>query len=781
MNNKLSHIRPAARRLSACGLALLTALSAALPAGAAELSPMRDETYYATLDYYGGLMDSSVVKSIRTFGSPAISDYGVYDEIINLTDSREAAVSGDQVSFDLTGNVPEKFYFEGKTNRPYDQFPWQLSLSYTLNGLPARAEELAGEKGVVEITLDALPRADASEYSRNNLVLTAVSMFNGDDILSLEAPGAQVQLIGNLYCVLFAVLPGEEQHFTIRVGTEDFTYSGMIFLAVPATLQQLDQVADLRDAKEEAEDSYHAILDSMHAILDSMEGMSGSLNAAASGLDQLNQARDTVSAGKDQVYDSTDAALAAASTLTQSLKALADLPPAEEGPEEGEPLPEGEVPEPAAPPEPTGHLATAKQALTDTNALLNEMSENLTSLRPEVEELRRILTGAKGDLTQLKTYSDRLHRLSGSLSDDIADLTDSMDVLEYALRHTSGISSVPSITVSGMSVSEIRAAAAEATAAHDQYLGVADQLGGMDFHTFLVQVGQKSESEASQIVQLYNLSASGQLEEQLEQAEAANGMIGSVNNKITEINGMVDDLAKPAGRVNSDLTDVLNELDGLNYILSDLTNDKELSVIQNGQDAADLALRLSEHLDTALDQLESLTGIMNTYDPHIQQALTDAQTTVLAATASLEGLTGAVRSAEDLMRRSGPDLDQGTKRTLSGVSASLRKATSGLSQTHTIRSAMDTVDALVSDQWDSHTGQDNNVLLMDAGAAPVSLTDPRNGEVNSIQYIMRTQEITQPEPEEEPLETVQKDAGTFWSRVAAMFRDIWNAIIGIFS
>ena len=70
---------------------------------------------------------------------------------------------------------------------------------------------------------------------------------------------------------------------------------------------------------------------------------------------------------------------------------------------------------------------------------------------------------------------------------------------------------------------------------------------------------------------------------------------------------------------------------------------------------------------------------------------------------------------------------------------------------------------------------------MDAGAAPGSLPDPRNGEVNSIQYIMRTQEITQPEPEEEPLETVQKDAGTFWSRVAAMFRDIWNAVIGIFS
>ena len=765
-----------ARRILAAGLALFTALSAALPAGAAELTPARDETFYATLDCYGDLLDSSVVKSVRTFGAPSITDYGSYDAVLNLTDSREAEVSGDQIRFDLTGDVPEKFYFEGKTAQPYAQFPWELSLSYTLNGLPARAEELAGEKGVVEITLHALPRSDAPAYSRNNLVLTAVSMFNGDDILSLEAPGAQVQLFGNLYCVLFAVLPGEEQHWTIRVGTEGFTYSGMVLLAVPATLQQLDQVTELREAKEEAEDSYHAMLDSMHAILDSMEGMSGDLNAAASGLDQLNRARSTVSAGKNQVYDQTDAALDAAAALAQSLNALAVLPPQEEAPGE-----DGTGEEPLPPPAPAGHLATAKQALSETNALFNEMSENLTSLRPEVEELRRILTSAQGDLTRLRTYSDRLHRLSGDLSGDLEELTGSMEVLEYALRHTSGISSVPSITVGGMSVEELREAAKQAQAAHSQYLSMADQLGGMDFHTFLVQVGQKSESEATRIVQLYNLSASGKLDEQLEQADTANGMIGSVNNKITEINGMVDDLAKPAGRVLSDLADVLNELDSLNGILSDLTGGKDLSALQNGQDAAEQALRLSEHLDAALDQLEALTGILNTYDPQLQQALTDAQTTVLAATASLEGLTGAARSAETLLRQSGGDLDQGTKRTLSGVSASLRKATGGLEQTRTVREALDTVDALLSSQWDSHTGQDNNVLLMDAGAAPVSLTDSRNQGTASIQYIMRTQEIVEQEAEEPPLETAQRDPGTFWSRVAGMFRDIWRTITGLFS
>ena len=51
---------------------------------------------------------------------------------------------------------------------------------------------------MVEIAIDALPNEAASEYARNNYTLEAMAVFNQDNILSLEAPGAQVQLIGNL-------------------------------------------------------------------------------------------------------------------------------------------------------------------------------------------------------------------------------------------------------------------------------------------------------------------------------------------------------------------------------------------------------------------------------------------------------------------------------------------------------------------------------------------------------------------------------------------------------
>ena len=83
-------------------LVLAAAVSAALlcpPALAAgALSPVCDESYYATLDYYGGLINSSVVKSYQTNGNTELTDYGTYDEIINLTDDRAPTTQGRSVS-----------------------------------------------------------------------------------------------------------------------------------------------------------------------------------------------------------------------------------------------------------------------------------------------------------------------------------------------------------------------------------------------------------------------------------------------------------------------------------------------------------------------------------------------------------------------------------------------------------------------------------------------------------------------------------------------------------
>ena len=195
------HTHLIGKRLLSSALAILLAAACIVPAAAAEpigdgVTPTYDEAYYATLDYYGNLLDGSVVKSYTLNGATSLTDYGTYDEVVNLTDGTTPAVAGNATTFSFSGkDAPSHFYFEGKTAAPFEALPWTLSVSYTLNGVAARAEDLAGKTGVVEITLDAIPNEAASEYARNNYTLEAMAVFNQDNILSLEAPGAQVVLV----------------------------------------------------------------------------------------------------------------------------------------------------------------------------------------------------------------------------------------------------------------------------------------------------------------------------------------------------------------------------------------------------------------------------------------------------------------------------------------------------------------------------------------------------------------------------------------------------------
>lgn len=792
---------------------LLTAgLSTTALADGSSLPATHDETYYATLDYYGGALDSSVVKSYKTCGNDTITDYGTYDQVINLTDDLEPAVGDGTVTFQLGADAPSRFYFEGKTTKPLDEFPWKLSLSYALNGVPTKAEDLAGKNGLVEITLDAVPNPNASEYSRDNLVLTAMSTFNGDDVLSLEAQGAQVQLVGNLYCVLFMVMPGEEQHFTIRVGSDDFSYDGMVLLAVPATLSQLDQVADLRDAKEKAEDSYDAIQDSLDVVLNSLDGMSGSLNATANGLDQLNRARGTISSGKNQVYDSLDIALDAAGPLTESLKPMAS------------------------------HLTAAQQALTDTTSLLNQMSTNVTELKPEVTNTQTILKNLKSDLEDLQEFLDdtedyplRGRNIVQDLSDDFTKLGSSLNSLKKTLSSmNSNLSSLKTqaanltdsddtqIKINGMTVSELESSLAQVkqyyaayqadqTAAAaglsfqqyllygalQQYNAAVEAAGGtaVNMETFLTtEEGKAASAKAASADALYTASQADGFDEQIEQAKELNEFLDAFDLTVTQMKTLVNSLTPNGITVTQQLSDLCDslgssslstDLERLSNLTGDLLDEMHdhsgtlSSTASELNSAAALALRVSDHVGTALDQIQSLTNIMNTYEPEAQKALGDAKTFSDSASASISALVDAARSAEDLMKRSGTDLDEGTKQALSGLADALRKSTKGLGQTDTIRNAKDTIDALITDEWDSHAGGDNNILLMDAAAQPVSLTDARNEGTASIQYVMRSQEIKAAEPDaESQAAAAQTDNGTVWTRIADMFQDIWHTITG---
>ena len=984
MRNPVKTAKRQLLRVGSCALSALMVLGS-IPAAAIGdgVTATYDEAYYAMTDYYGNLTDGSVVKSYRTNGIATLTDYGDYDEIINLTDGTMPARNGGMTTFRLDEKaLPGTFYFEGKTTKPFQQLPWTISMSYTLNGVPTKAEDLAGQAGVVEIRLDIVPNGRASEYARNNYTLEAMAIFNQDDILSLEAPGAQVQLIGNLRAVLFLGLPGEECHYTIRVGSEDFAFGGMTFLMVPATLSQLEEIAKLSERKDDLEDNYNKLSGSIDSLLDAMTAMTGSLNASANGLEQLNKARGIFSDGKGVIYSGTDA-------LREDLSNLADvLEPVE------------------------GQIEALSKTITDSKSTLRSMTNTVSDLKgdlKDVESALRNLEDGTGDARKVFSALGSLRKslkalqeaLGGTVKDTSGKLDETIDknqnvgsttvnqVKEAHSAYTSDRETYFTIILKKQGSNDAAGTAKNAAAKVQQsgsvaaleaelaiYKGQLEEaksslataqgalqklkesgvkdddsrvitlnenikkleagitkletgiasLEGvialetayqaksqMTFQQFCQQVLGQSAAVAKQMNDLWLVYASGKVEggdtpdkggtlsgELLHNdpedssekdtsggdsassgdhsdgssektpggsgsestggtvegssTDAGSGTGGQVNsgtqnppdssntdengsentgsgenngenngggsqkdptdapnppdpeNPGTEtepdaplppsesvggavvdlISGGLDSAMAEIAKLQKSLADVMNRLkDPTSQVISDLSalcgRIENLSSLLNSAEDLSAAIRHSSaDLRDILDDVEDLQDILDDYEPVLQDTLKTVSSLSASAIKTIRDTQGLISDTEALMKSTGATLDDGTKQTLEGLAAVLRSTSATMATAGQIKDAKTSICGIIEDTWDEYTGDVNNLLLMDATAEAVSLTDSRNPSPESIQILIRTQEITMPDEDETEAEAAAEVQTTFWGRVAQMFKDFWAAITGLF-
>ena len=133
--------------------------------------PTTDEAVYVNLDAYGALDDMRVVKGV-TLNGAAIADYGDYEAVYNMTSHDKPALRADGVDFTLENVTGSRFYYECIPSDPSSlQMPWTFDVSYKLDGVPMKAEDLAGASGLVEMPIHAIPNPAAGEYYRNNMTL----------------------------------------------------------------------------------------------------------------------------------------------------------------------------------------------------------------------------------------------------------------------------------------------------------------------------------------------------------------------------------------------------------------------------------------------------------------------------------------------------------------------------------------------------------------------------------------------------------------------------------
>ena len=252
------------------------------------------------------------------------------------------------------------------------------------------------------------------------------------------------------------------------------------------------------------------------------------------------------------------------------------------------------------------------------------------------------------------------------------------------------------------------------------------------------------------------------------------------------ISGGLDSAMAEIAKLQKSLAGVMNRLkDPTSQVISDLSalcgRIENLSSLLNSAEDLSAAIRHSSaDLRDILDDVEDLQDILDDYEPVLQDTLKTVSSLSTSAIKTIRDTQGLISDTEALMKSTGATLDDGTKQTLEGLAAVLRSTAKTMGTAGQIKDAKTSICDIIEDTWDEYTGDVNNLLLMDATAEAVSLTDSRNPSPESIQILIRTQEITMPDEDETEAEAAAEVQTTFWGRVAQMFKDFWAAITGLF-
>jgi len=178
--------------------------------------------------------------------------------------------------------------------------------------------------------------------------------------------------------------------------------------------------------------------------------------------------------------------------------------------------------------------------------------------------------------------------------------------------------------------------------------------------------------------------------------------------------------------------------------------------------------------------LDDLNEVIEDYDDELDDALEDAAEQAEALTDVVDSLSEVVGSVNEAAQDSRESLSEGTADSLANLADTLRRIGSGLTGTEDIRDAKDSISGIIEDEWDDHTGEDDNLLNADAEAAKVSLTSEKNEEPATIQVLLRSEEIKAREEEETEESGAAETSVGFWGRVANLFVKIWGGITGLF-
>lgn len=174
--------------------------SLAFPVNAKENTSEKEEVIYVNLEAEGSVKD---IYAVNIFGSGNIVDYGDYKSVEMLNSNDEISQKGDEISF---STETERVYYKGEMNTK--EMPWNIELTYYLNGKEIPASELAGKSGSLEMKFEITENDKATGNFFEGYALQASFALDTEKCKDIVAEGATIANVGSDKQLTYTILPG---------------------------------------------------------------------------------------------------------------------------------------------------------------------------------------------------------------------------------------------------------------------------------------------------------------------------------------------------------------------------------------------------------------------------------------------------------------------------------------------------------------------------------------------------------------------------------------------
>lgn len=696
----------------------LTALGT-LIASAAEKSTPKEEVVYVNLEDNGSIKDVQVVNIFNTDKACKITDYGNYSSVRNMNTTDKITYSDNKTTIDAGKG---RIYYEGKLKDT--AIPWNISISYFLDDKEYTADEIAGKSGKLKLKIKITDNKDSYDNFYDGFALQTSVTLDTDKCSNITASGATEANVGSDKQFTYTTMPSKGADIEITADVKDFEMTGISINAVPLSLEidvddkeLTDKVSEMTDAITKIDDGAKSVNNGADELKDSVKGdlKDGSVKFLE-GTEELKNGASELKGGTVQLKDGTNSLKAGAESLDSGVSSLN-----------------------------TG-IKTVESGLKQ----LNEKSGTLTGGSAQIKESLITIQSALNGVSLSNDKLTELSSASSQIKSGISQITSGIEQLE---QNTSFQAYEAVMAQNGLDVESLRQS--NAAAAENITLTIAslqtqvETLKQAGFDTTELEAQLAGLSQVAKLLYANNLCIDG-----------TESYLNQVNSSIDELLTGAKNLEAKYEEFDSAINELVDNVSNLSYNVSVLAGAINLLVDSYGQ------------FDSGLNEYTSgIAAIVSGFNEISSgcTTLTNGSKELYSGAKLLDDNTSLVvdgakslYSGTDSLNTGAKSLDEGVSKLIDGAEE-LQSGTGKLKDgTKELSDKTDGLDAEISDKIDdmidSMTGSDVELK---------SFTSDKNTSVNSVQFVIKTDDIKVEEPEESKSET--KEELSFWQKLLKLF------------